>query len=232
VPYLGAEGARLRNTFRSLTRENPFLNGAPLLANTNKRYDLYGGLRGSLTSDLGFDVRVSQRRMDAMPLFINRPNFPYGDQMDVVYDRVDIFNVSGTLHYHLGTDWDAHARVDISSYETEFQAEAWNLPPYQVAIGARRNIRNKLIINAEVLFLGRRPAKREFLTTVDGVPVPDSERVDLAGFLDAHLGLEYRYTKRLSVFVDMSNVSLSRYERWYRHPVQRGLVIGGFTYAF
>ena len=232
VPYLGADGAKLRNSFRSLTRENPFLQGAPVLANTNKRYDLYGGLRGSLTSDLGFDVRVSQRRMDAMPLFINRPNNPYGDQMDVIYDRVDIFNISGTLHYHMGSDWDAHTRIDVSSYETEFQTEAWNLPPYQVAIGARRNIRNKLIINAEALFLGRRPAKREFFTVINDVAVPDSESINLDGFLDLHLGLEYRYTKRLSVFLDMSNVSLSKYERWYRYPVQRGLVIGGFTYSF
>jgi len=55
---------------------------------------------------------------------------------------------------------------------------------------------------------------------------------DLDGFLDLHLGLEYRYTKRLSLFMDMSNLSASKYERWYRYPVQRGLLLGGATYAF
>ncbi len=232
VPYVGAEGAKLRNTFRSLTRENPFLQGAPLLSNTNMRYDLYGGLRGSFTSDLGFDVRVSQRRMEDMPLFISRPNPPYGDQLDVLYDQVDIFNVSATLHYHLRDDWDVHARVDVSSYETEIQAEVWNLAPYQVALGARYNIRNKLIMKGEVLYLGARPAKLEEMTVINDVLIPVARQETLDGFLDLHIGLEYRYTKRLSVFLDMSNVSLSKYERWYRYPVQRGLVIGGFTYQF
>ncbi|HEX2616405.1 MAG TPA: hypothetical protein VHL57_02625, partial [Flavobacteriales bacterium] len=62
VPYLGVDGQRQRNSFRSLTRENPWLNGAPQLANSSKMYDLYGGLRGSFSSDIGFDVRISTSR--------------------------------------------------------------------------------------------------------------------------------------------------------------------------
>ena len=232
VPYIGADGRKRRNTFRSLTRENPFLNGAPELKNTSERYDLYGGVRGSFTSDLGFDVRVSQRRLDDMPLYITLPNAPYGDQMVPFYDRVDIFNASATLHYHIRDEWDVHGRVDISSYKTELQAEAWNLPPYQLSVGARRSLRDKLFIKLEAQFLGSRPAKREYVSEEAGILVPRSEVVDLDGFLDLYLGLEYRYTKRLSVFLDASNVSLSKYERWYKYPVQRGLVLGGFTYSF
>jgi hypothetical protein len=232
VPYVGADGAKLRNTFRSLTRENPFLHGAPELKNTSKRYDLYGGVRGSFTKDLGFDVRISQRRMDDMPLFITIPNAPFGDQMYAFYDRVDIFNASATLHYHLRDEWDVHGRVDISSYESDLQAEAWNLLPYQISLGAQRNLRNKLFIKFEAQFLGERPAKRESISVSEASIVPQSELVDLDAFLDLYLGLEYRYTKRLSVFLDVSNLSLSKYERWYRYPVQRGLVIGGFTYSF
>jgi hypothetical protein len=64
------------------------------------------------------------------------------------------------------------------------------------------------------------------------VPTIDPKVEDLDGYLDLHLGLEYRYTKRLSAFLDVSNLSASKYERWYRYPVQRGLVLGGLTYAF
>ncbi|MBK9759407.1 MAG: hypothetical protein IPO90_05415 [Flavobacteriales bacterium] len=45
-------------------------------------------------------------------------------------------------------------------------------------------------------------------------------------------GVEYRYTKRLSLFFDASNLSASKYERWNRYPVQRTLFMGGATYAF
>lgn len=232
VPYIGVDGAKLRNSFRSLTREVPFLNGAPMLANTNKRYDLYGGIRGSFSSELGFDVRVSQSSLHSMPLIVNNPDPPFGDKLDVIYDNVDIFNVSGTLHFHTKESWDVHARIAVSSYTTEFQQEAWNMPPYELGLGANYNIRNKLILKGEAVFLGQRPAKVEETILVNNVTIPFSREVELDGFLDLYIGAEYRYTKRLSVFLDFSNISLSKYERWYQYPVQRGLVIGGFTYAF
>lgn len=55
---------------------------------------------------------------------------------------------------------------------------------------------------------------------------------DLKGFLDLYFGAEYRYTKRLSLFFDVSNLSASKYERWFGYPVQRTLIMGGATYAF
>jgi hypothetical protein len=232
IPYVGLQGERRRNSFRSLTRQNPWLDGAPGLLNTSLLYDLYGGLRGSFSSDLGFDVRVSRSRQEDMPLFVNLRNSPLGDRMQVVYDRVDILDLSGEVNYRRKEVLTLSARVDVFTYATQVQQQAWNLPPYQLSFGARYDMRQKLIAKAELQFLGRRPSFRVGSADApDGTLVP-SEKVDLEGFLDLYLGLEYRYTKRLSVFLDMSNLSASKYERWRNHPVQRGLLLGGVTYAF
>jgi hypothetical protein len=234
IPYAGLHGERRRNSFRSLTQANPWLIGAPALANTSLMYDLYGGLRGSFSSDLGFDVRVSKSRLDAMPLYVNVSNAPFGDRMEVVYDRVDVLDLSGEVNYRRKEAISFSARVDVFTYKTKVQLEAWNLPPYQLTFGGRYDMRGKLIVKAEAQFLGKRPAFRLGDTITQGgltVLVPSSS-VDLDGYLDLYLGLEYRYTKRLSIFVDMSNLSASKYERWYRYPVQRGLLLGGVTYAF
>lgn len=234
IPYAGVDGAKMRNSFRSLTRQNPWLNGAPSLVNSSKQYDIYGGLRGSFGSDLGFDVRVSTSRIKDMALFVNVPNSPYGDRMAVIYDQVDVLDLSGEVHYHHREALGVTARINVSTYTQEFQAEAWNLPPYQLSLGVHYDIRNKLILRAEAIFLGARKAKVEELITVDGVSglVPNSRIIDLDGFLDLYIGAEYRYTKRLSVFLDASNLSASKYERWYRYPVQRSLIMVGATYAF
>ena len=88
-------------------------------------------------------------------------------------------------------------------------------------------------MNVEAQFLGQRKAAyyaNPADASADFIINPAVE--DLDGYLDLHLGVEYRYTKRLSLFVDMSNLSASKYERWYRYPVQRGLLIGGATYSF
>ncbi len=232
VPYVGVEGDRRRNSFRSLSRENPWLVGAPSLSNTSRMYDLYGGLRGSFSSRMGFDVRVSRIRMDQMPLFVTYSNAPFGDQFVPVYDQVDIFRVGGELRYHVKNSLDVTGRIDVSTYETLSQAEAWNLPPYEIAIGAVYSLRSKLIVRAEVQFLGERKARGEELASSLDQPLIVYETQDLDGFMDLYLGFEYRYTKRLSVFLDLSNISASKYERWYRYGVQRGLVLGGATYAF
>lgn len=233
VPYIGIQGERKRNSFRSLTRENPWLIARPALANSSLLYDVYGGLRGSFSSRVGFDVRLSASATENRPLFVSAPNAPFGDQMAVVYDRVKQFNMSGELSYRADDAIRLHGRIDVTNYETKRELEAWNLPPYQLALGATYSMQGKLIATLEAQFLGPRKAGY-YLDPADATALLITPPVtrDLDGFLDLHLGLEYRYTKRLSVFLDMSNLSASKYERWYRYPVQRGLLLGGATYSF
>ncbi|MEZ4739475.1 MAG: hypothetical protein R2818_09005 [Flavobacteriales bacterium] len=233
VPYLGLEGERRRNSFRSLTYENPWLIGTPDLQNSSQLYDLYGGMRGSFSSRLGFDARMSISSVKDRPLFVSAPNSPYGDQMAVVYDQVDVFSVSGELNYRVEAAVRLNAGIQINSYTTDRELEAWNLAPYELNFGAVYSLRDKLIVSAEAVFLGQRKAAF-YLDPADATATPtiDPVVVDLDGYLDLHLGVEYRYTKRLSAFLDVSNLSASKYERWYRYPVQRGLVLGGLTYSF
>jgi len=233
IPYVGVDGARQRNSFRSLARENPWLTGAPSLSNSSKMYDVYGGIRGSFSSDLGFDVRVSTSRVKDKVLYVSVANAPYGDRMAPVYDQVDILDLSGEIHYHMREALNVYARIDVNTYTVKDQVEAWNLPPYQLAFGATYDIRGKLILKGEAQFIGRRKARGPEVTTVaepDGTG--EFATVELDGFLDLYFGAEYRYTKRLSVFFDVSNLSASKYERWYQYPVQRTLFLGGATYAF
>ncbi|MBL7964067.1 MAG: hypothetical protein JNM31_09515 [Flavobacteriales bacterium] len=226
VPYAGVDGARVRNSFRNLSRENAWVTAAPTLANSSRLYDIFGGMRGSLSSRMGFDVRASYSRTKDMPLFITDVNTPLNNQFAVVYDRVDVLDLGGKLTYDAGDGIRATGGINIYTYTTDGQADAWNLPPYALALGGQWDIRHKLILKAEAQFIGRRPA----FSGVDSTGAVVAR--DLDGFLDLYLGAEYRYNKRLSVFIDVSNLSASKYERWYGQRVQRGLVLGGATFAF
>ncbi|MFT3883895.1 MAG: hypothetical protein QM724_00230 [Flavobacteriales bacterium] len=232
VPYAGVDGQRQRNSFRSLTRENPWLGGAPVLANSSRMYDIYGGLRGSFSSDIGFDVRISTSRTKDRALFVSAPTayqgITFGDRFGVVYDDVKQLDISGEIHYSHDEHINVYGRADIYTYTTDKQPEAWNLPPYKLALGAVYDFQNKLLLKLEAQFLGARKAGYGPLNT-DGTP---ATTVDLDGYVDLYLGLEYRYTKRLSVFLDVSNLSASKYQRWANYPVQRTLFLGGATYAF
>lgn len=248
VPYAGVDGRRIRNNFRSLTRENPWLDGAPLkssvdkvsaIANSSLMYDVYGGLRGSFSSEIGFDVRVSASRTKDRPLFVNSTTLidsvtAIGDRFLVARDDVKQLNISGTLTYSHDEHIDLTGRIDVYTYTPSYQAEPWNLPPYKLSLGARYDFRDKLIAKFEAQFLGARKGALAYEATngITGEPYMAYETHDLKGFVDLYIGAEYRYTKRFSVFLDVSNLSASKYERWYRYPVQRVLLIGGATYAF
>jgi hypothetical protein len=244
VPYAGVNGRKVRNSFRNLTRENPWLSGAPALMNSNLMYDIYGGLRGSFSSDIGFDVRVSKSRTKDRALFTNvgqsvdavngQPITPVmvGDQFAVLYDRVDQLDVSGQITYSHAEHVNVYGRVDIYTYDQKSSAEPWNLPPYSINFGANYDFRDKFLVKVEAMFLGARKGVTTETSVVDGVTTTVSTPHDLDGFMDLHLGLEYRYTKRLSLFFDASNLSASKYERWHLYPVQRTLLLGGATYSF
>jgi hypothetical protein len=56
--------------------------------------------------------------------------------------------------------------------------------------------------------------------------------VSLKGYMDANLGIDYRYSKVLSAFVSLNNIGFARYFRWYEYPSYRLLGMAGITYAF
>lgn len=235
VPYVGVDGHRQRNNLRSLTRENPFLQGAPSLLNSSLMYDVYGGLRGSLSRDVGFDVRISKSRMKDRPLYLGVENeykgVRYGDRFIPIYDRVDQVDISGELRYSHDEHINVYGGLHLFNYSMKEQEEAWNLPTYTINLGAVYDFQDKLMVKVEAQFVGR----REMAETVpsgwnDLSPAPTA--TNASGYVDFYLGLEYRYTKRLSLFLDFSNLSASKYERWYNYPVQRTLVLGGATFAF
>jgi hypothetical protein len=55
---------------------------------------------------------------------------------------------------------------------------------------------------------------------------------DLGFIIDANVGVEYRYTNRISAFLQCNNVAAQQYFRWYKYPVQAFQIMGGVTFRF
>jgi outer membrane receptor protein involved in Fe transport len=54
----------------------------------------------------------------------------------------------------------------------------------------------------------------------------------LGSIIDANLGLEYRYDKRLSGFLQINNLAAQRYLQFYNYPVMPIQVLAGITCKF
>ena len=49
----------------------------------------------------------------------------------------------------------------------------------------------------------------------------------LPGMVDLNLGVDYRYSKLFSLYVELNNMANYKYQRWYNYPSQGIWFLGG-----
>ena len=111
------------------------------------------------------------------------------------------------------------------------QAKAWNLPNIEIILGGTYNLFDKLLVKAEVNLAMNRFAKVES-TTPNAAFENHQYFVNLGSIIDANLGIEYRYSKRLSGFLQINNLAAQRYLQFYNYPVIPLQVLAGITFKF
>ncbi len=116
----------------------------------------------------------------------------------------------------------------IWTMEKEEQ-QPWHKPGYELILSGVYNLKDKIILNADIFVLGKQFAKVYETDTAGAIFIKPKT---LKGIADINLSLEYRYTKKLSAFIRFNNIGAFRYERWNNYPTQRFNLLGGVTYGF
>lgn len=231
VPYVGVDGNLSRNSFYSLSQENPFVLTDIATKNTNTKYNIYGGIRGSFSNRLTFNVSAAKKKLVNLPLYFNDTLYSIENKFDVVYDTLDVFNVTGQLSYKLGEKINIWTRGEYNLYSGLNEQGAWNLAPVEITLGGVYDLADKIVARANIFFVSDRKAKS--LTFVDGAEFTNGEYiVKLPAFVDFNLGFEYRYTKRFSVFLNFNNIVSKKYRMYHKYPVQGINILGGLTLSF
>ncbi len=221
VPYLGLEGRVENNSYRNILQENYFIRPDQRVRNTNKRIVGYGGVMGHLSHHSAYNVRFSYALIDNMHFFVNDTSNILGNSFIPVYDDSRVTEILAELKIKLSDDLGLRFRGQYFAYELEEQEEAWHMPDFQMQMNGRYNLRDKILAGAELLVVGQRYAR-------DGDAL---DPVKLKSVFDLNLGIEYRYTKVLSVFLKLNNITNSRYFRWNQYPSYGFTLLAGFTYA-
>jgi hypothetical protein len=232
VPYAGVRGDIDRQTYRDLTSENPYITTSPRLRNRNERLNIYGGLRGRISSDVSFNAEVSNTNYEDFAYYVNDTVFSSTNQFSIVYDDLSILNFSGELSFDAGEKIKFFGRGDYNIYTTDKQNEAWHQPGLKISAGGVYNLKNKLLARAEIYQMGKRKALS--MGPVEGGVLRDQGGyvVDLKGYLDMNLEVEYRYNKRLSIYTRLNNFLAAKYAVWNNYRVQRFNAMMGLTFAF
>ncbi len=229
IPYVGFRGGMKQRTLKSLTVQNEFIRPNIQLRNESVTWEVYGGFKGTLTKRISFDLNTSYGTTRDLALFTNDTIYSPGNRFDVIYDTAKIFRLQGSLSYQMLEKLKVDVIATYYSYELRQNVHAWNLPDFDVVARAHYNLYNKFYVNFDFkMEFGR---KALVYSPGDDVIVENQQNfVKMKPILDFNLGLEYRYTKRLSLFVQVNNFAAQRYQRWYNAPVQSFQFMGGLTF--
>ena len=224
IPYAGLGGKLELNNFHKISQENPFLVPGTSLLNSDQKIKLYGGIRGNFNSTTYYNFKVSYSLVDNMPFYqndlINTDSI--GNQFKVVYDNVALLEYFGEISVSPSDELTFNLKANYRDFRMENEAEAWHKPSFDMSFATHYNLRQKIILKADVLAIGKRYVKLD----------DDGNIGELESAIDINLGAEYRYSKVLSGFVQLNNILSDSYYEWNNYPTYGFNILLGVTYSF
>ncbi|MEO0902934.1 MAG: TonB-dependent receptor, partial [Bacteroidota bacterium] len=225
IAYGGIEGELNQNSYHDFVNENPFVSPTLALPTddvfynlysiqpTDQQYEGYGGLKGQLSSSVGYNIRGFYRAENRKPLFLLNPQnlqrddeggYTLGNSFQVFYDDVKTLGFFGELTMDVNRNFTLGINAEYFNYNTETDNPAWNLPEIKGSLFMDYQITDEWYAGANLFFIGERQdlqsvaaantAPNEFVSTI----------VTLDGFFDANVHLGYRFNDQLSVFAKAS----------------------------
>jgi hypothetical protein len=231
IPYVGVTGGLTQQTYKRLTDENEFVLSHVNLVNQSTLADGFVGIKGTLSKYIGFNAMVSYSHTKNKALFVNDTLYSAQNRFNVVYDTINSLKIEGALFFQMKEKFKVDLIGRYYSYNLKNNIFAWNLPQMQIILRGHYNLYDKFLLNVDVNLEGWRRA--QVFTAGKNTIAENGQFGQKLGFLaDANIGLEYRYNKRISMFLNFNNVAAQRYKRWYNYPVQGFQVMLGATFRF
>ncbi len=239
IPYAGVSGGLIKNSYRSLSNENPFIRPDVQLVNTHNKFNVFAGLRGNLSSSTSYDAGVKWGMYDNMHFFLidyATDKNSLDNKFKVAYVNVGLLTVSGSVKYQYKEKIHFIAKGNYYSYSLNgtdslsiaTYTKPFHKPNYDLTLSGLYNLKSKIIIKADIFAIGSQWALTKDVETGNSITY---KPLLLKGLVDCNLGAEYRYSKMLSFFINFNNIANMRYMRWEKYPTQRFNLMLGLTFV-
>jgi len=226
VPFIGLSGELQKNNYQQMFSENQFIKPGLFLKNTSSNLIAYGGLKGSINSNMRFRADVSYTVYKNFHFFVNdtvtiSPNLPLQNQFTAVYDDINLITYHGQLAVQPSENFEFVIDRKYLDYKTFEEAKPWHKPDFKIGLDATYKLKSKITVGAGINIIGNR--------WVRNYSQPDDMQKFKPVF-DANLNVDYHYSKLLTVFADFHNLTERSYMIWNQYPSQRFNFLFGFSY--
>jgi hypothetical protein len=244
--FSSLSGRMERNEPLKMVSENPYLvrdqfpafvsNGALYrLPDTDHKFVVTGGLKGNTGVGGSYLVSASYSKIDDM-LFFTNIVFPdtispraMGNYFLPIPEVVQVVNLHAEMNGPINNKLSFFWKANYNGY-TLNQEHAWNKPAWDGQFGLKYNLRDKIIAGLDVTALGKRwqIVNGDHLSNTAGyAPVT----IDMPAHFNLNFTAEYRYSRILSFWTRLNNISLDNYSEWAYYPSQKFIAMIGFTYS-
>ena len=238
IAFAGAEGGLNQNSYHNFVQLNNFVAPTLTILPTDKKFDIYAGLRGKLSNSIGYNAKASLVNEDYKPLFknsifkydsVSNAGFTFGNSFEVIYDTVKTIAISGELSADFSQNVTFKVEGIFSKYVLSNQTEPWNLPNLQINSNLDFKITEKWNAGIKLFFIGER---KDQFTQVSNTAlyIPITKTLD--GYFDLNARINYNHNKQLGFFIKGNNLANQSYQRFLNYPVQGIQALLGANYKF
>jgi hypothetical protein len=213
---------------------NPWVDERAWALSSREKYNIYAGAGGAVDN---FTYRFSafHRRVQGMPVFFSPERDTFDHNLFMRQGRFQVLYENGFTETALAAEagythedkFRAGTKIEYSLYGLEDYKHYFNMPAFRAHLWGGLTLFKKLYLEMQWYFYGPRPmgyVTREGESQAALVLEPF--------FPDAGFKVEYRFSKRFSVFAQGNNLLYQRYVRWHNYVERRIDARAGLTLAF
>jgi len=223
-----------RHTLKSLSDENPYihsygtdqtiLSGNAILQNL-KRTDtdeLYVAMRNVLGKGEVFEGSVAYGIVQNFAHFVGADNLSYNR---FLVDYIDVKQLHVNVNYVRKINEIIGLKANANYYNWDM--EVYHKPNFTFDISAPINLRDKIKFAPSLSYIGKRKTNSSFDLEPKFLPVEE-----LPSQFHMNLGVSYHYTKNISAYLNLNNLTNSKQDVWidYREVGFNGNF--GLNYSF
>jgi hypothetical protein len=216
-------------TYQSLATENPFIMPGSPLRNTNKKFEISGGIKGSLSSRTVYKASIAYRNYQNLYFFMNAHDSTgkFSRTFVPMYDTgtTTVLNFNAEIGYTISDRFNLNTSLDLNNYSVSAIAKPFERPAMKWMLTGRYNVDKKVIFTADAYVLGKRWA---------GVVGQSDSYKTLPPVLDFNAGVTYVFSnlKGLQAFIEAQNLMANQYQLWNYYPERGFQIIGGVKLSF
>ena len=221
----GIDGRYHQQSVRNLINTNPFVNRYDL-TNTFDNVRLYAGISAKVGSSADALFEINYTDISNMPLFVTRyDSVPRLNAFTTIFRQVNIVKFSGAFNYSFSEKFRIGVLGNFYNYSVNREAAAWQMPDVDAKVNLKMNIKNKIYPHLDFVAMGSQQQR----TGLTEATKTDSK---IDAFYDLSAGIDFKFKKKISLFVQANNIMSTRYQRWYNYQVLGFNLIGGLTMLF